>query len=224
MNTWPISIRRDADRVYLGIPDYLGASLSSPVLGTTPSLEEVAGEEWTADVLRVLLPADRVWAWCTQSSIYRRSGLPTTKAPPLIEPSRLASVVSRCRLFHPSILAFVPATVPGAQETVLKWAGVDTEQIPDHIWVSPAGDCQWTTDQILDWCEDPAQWTKLASVAQQPAERLLVLFDRQISCSLLSSAADTAWAGLVQLATRWQLSVVEGRAEAAWVAWADTDC
>src|SRR3569832_1877288 len=99
MNTWPISIRRDADRVYLGIPDYLGAPLSSPVLGTTPSLEEVAGEEWTADVLRVLLPADRVWAWCSQSSIYRRSGLPATKAPPLIEPSRLARVVCCCCLF-----------------------------------------------------------------------------------------------------------------------------
>jgi len=39
-------------------------------------------------------------------------------------------------------LSFVPANVPGAQETVLKWAGVDTDQIPDHIWVSPAGDCQ----------------------------------------------------------------------------------
>ena len=55
-------------------------------------------------------------------------------------------------------------------------------------------------------------------MAQQRAERLLVLFDRQISCSLPSSAADTAWSGLVQLATRWQLSVVEGRAETAWVA------
>ena len=55
-------------------------------------------------------------------------------------------------------------------------------------------------------------------MAQQPAERLLVLFDRQISCSLPSSASDAAWSGLVQLATRWQLSVVEGRAEAAWVA------
>jgi len=70
----------------------------------------------------------------------------------------------------------------------------------------------------MDWCEDPAPWTNLASVAQQPAERLLILFDRQISCSLPSSAADAALSGLAQLAVRWNLSVVEGRADGAWVA------
>jgi len=135
-----------------------------------------------------------------------------------IDPSRLDAVVSRSRLFHPSTLAFVPANVPSAQEAVLQWADADTEQIPDHIWVASAAGRQWNTDEIMDWCEDPARWTNLASVAQQPAERLLIPFDRQISCSLPSFAADAALSGLAQLAVRWNLSVVEGRADGAWVA------
>lgn len=218
MNTWPISVRRDAERTYLGIPDYLGEANARPVLGTTPSLEEVAGDQSTADILRVLLPFDRAWAWCTQSSIFRRSGLATAKAPAVVTPASLRAVVSRSRLFHSTTLAFVPGDAREPQETVITWSGTDTEQIPDHIWVAPAVSPPWHVDDMMDWCEDPARWTDLDSVQRQPAERLLVLFDRQISCSVPASTADQITSDLVVLATKWKLSVVEGRAEDVWPA------
>ena len=216
MNTWPISIRRETDRVYIGIPDYLGDGRPGTVLGTTPSLEEVAGDEWTAEILRVLLPFDRTWAWCTQSSIFRRSGLRSTTAPAVVDPVRLEGVVSRSRLLRPTTLAFVPASTPAHQETVVTWAGADTEQIPDHIWVAPDLASRWHVDEILDWCEDPARWTNLASVSQRPAERLLILFDRQISCSVPAAADDDVMSSLGRLAARWTLTLVEGAVDFAW--------
>jgi len=190
MNTWPISIRRDPDRVYLGIPDSVGDGGSGPVPGVSSSLEEVAGEEWLAAILRVLLPADRAWAWCTQSSVYRRAELPTRKAPALVDPNHLGAVVTHSRMFHATPLALVPGGSSEAQAAVIDWAGADTEQIPDHLWVAPAAAGSWDVDEILAWCEDPARWTNLASVAAQPAERVLILFDRQLSCALPAAAAD----------------------------------
>jgi len=165
MNTWPISIRRDPDRVYLGIPDSVGDGGSGPVPGVSPSLEEVAGEEWLAAVLRLLLPGDRAWAWCTQSSVYRRAGLPTRQAPALVDPNHLGAAVTRSRMFHATTLALVPGGSSDAQAAVIDWAGADTEQIPDHLWVAPAAAGSWDVDEILAWCEDPARWTNLASVA-----------------------------------------------------------
>ena len=153
MNTWPISIRRDPDRVYLGIPDSLGDGHSAPVPGAASTLEQVAGEEWAAAILRVLLPADRAWAWCTQSSVYRRSRLPARKAPAVVDPNHLGAVVTHRRLFRATTLALVPGGGSEAQAAVINWAGADTEQIPDHLWVAPAAAEPWDVDEILAWCE-----------------------------------------------------------------------
>jgi len=153
VNTWPISIRRDPDRVYLGIPDSLGDGYSAPVPGAASTLEQVAGEEWVAAILRVLLPADRAWAWCTQSSVYRRARLPVRKAPAVADPNHLGAVVTHRRLFHATTLALVPGGSSEAQAAVINWAGADTEQIPDQLWVAPAAAEPWDVDEILAWCE-----------------------------------------------------------------------
>lgn len=216
MNTWPISVRRVADHVHVGIPDFLGDGRSAPVPGTTPSLEEIVGEEWTGEILRILLPSDRAWVWCTQSSIYQRTGLPRTKAPAIVDPATLATVVTRTRAFHPTTLSFVPALDREAQDAVLYWAGSDTEQIPDHIWLAPAPARPWNADEILSWSETPSRWTDLASVSALPAERLVILFDRQLSCALPASTADDVMADLARLAESWNLSVVSGPDDRVW--------
>jgi len=217
MNTWPISIWRDRDRAYLGIPDYLGDGYFPPEPGSVPTLEEVGGEDWTADILRVLLPTERAWAWCTQSAVYERAGLRNSKAPGVVDPDQLAAVVTHSRLAHGTTLAFVPGHSAEAQQAVMNWAGADTEQLPDHIWVAPDHAQPWDVDEILAWCEDSAQWTNLASVAKRPAERLLILFDRQISCALPAAAVDGAMSRLGELATRWKLRVIPGRVDDVWV-------
>ena len=61
MRTWPVAVHRTAHRVFIGAPDRLGSGSEYRNL-EAPSLEEVAGEGWSAQVLARMLPADRAWA------------------------------------------------------------------------------------------------------------------------------------------------------------------
>ena len=217
MNNWPITVKTSAGWTYLGIPDRLGDGGLRRADDSFPTLEQIAGEGWSAEILRQLLSEQRAWAWWTRTEAYGGSRLPAQRAPDRIDPSTLTSVVARRWLLQGMTLAFVPAKDAPARDTVLEWAGADTEQTPDVIWTAP-DDGQWDVNEIMSWCREAAAWTDAASARQQPAERILVLFDGRICCALPSTAAASTIARLGDLAARWRLSVIPGPSEYAWPA------
>ena len=217
MNDWPITVESNAGWTYLGIPDRLGDGRPRRADDTFTTLEEIAGEDWSAAILRELLVDARVWAWCTRTEAYKASRLPAERAPDRVNPRTLAGVVTRRWLLQGMTLAFVPAQDAAARDTVLEWAGADSEQIPDVIWTAP-DDGEWDPETIMSWCREPAAWTDAASARQQPAERIVILFDGRICCALRSAAATPTIARLGALAARWRLSVIPGPKEYAWPA------
>src|SRR3954471_16301660 len=124
MRTWPISRTTRDGWTCLGIPDRLGTGAPG-TSETFPTLEEMAGDDWSAAVLAAILPVDRAWAWWTRSEVYRSTKLPTTSAPDEIDPGALDRVVARRMRLDGMTLAFVPARDSASQETVAHWAGSD---------------------------------------------------------------------------------------------------
>jgi len=215
MNTWPISRTTRNGWTYLGIPDRLGSGGLWKSGETFPTLEEVAGDDWSAAILRAILPDDRAWAWWTRSEVYRSTKLPTTSAPDDVDPGALDRVVARRRRLDGMTLAFVPARDSASQETVAHWAGSDVEKIPDHLWTGPDS-AKWASEAIVAWCGDAAQWSDPATAPHQPAERIVTLFDNQIFWAGAAPRAAVAFARLEELATRWGLSIVDGPLGYAW--------
>ena len=97
-------------------------------------------------------------------------------------------------------------------------AGLDTEQVADEIWTAPSGLAAWRPDDIVRWCDDPRRWSDIEQVAGQPAERMVIIFDNQISCALLPDSAPAIMTKLRDLATRWRVQVVPGPSAYAWPA------
>jgi hypothetical protein len=216
MDTWPITLITDRDRAVIGIPDRLGTGRLYQPGDSFPTLEEIAGEDWSAEVLGELLPTDRAWAWWTRTEMVRLSGLSGGRAAAAINHRTLDHVVTHRLLLKGMTLAVVPAGHGREQNVVREYADVDTEQVPDHIWTSPDEPDTWQIDEIVAWCDDPAQWTDRASAARQPAERIVAMFDNQISCALATVGAQAAMARLETLARRWRLRLIAGPAEYAW--------
>jgi len=63
MRTWPISRTTRDGWTYLGIPDRLGTGALWKSGDTFPTLEEVAGDDWSAAVLGV--DGGAVWQSCS---------------------------------------------------------------------------------------------------------------------------------------------------------------
>jgi hypothetical protein len=215
MDTWPISRTTRDGWTHLGIPDRLGTGGLWKNEETFPTLEEVAGADWSAAILGAILPADRTWAWWTRSEVYRSTMLPTTSAPDDVNPGALDRVVARRLRLTGMTLAFVPAGDSASQKTVANWAGSDVEKVPEHLWTGP-DIARWSSDAIVAWCRDTAQWSDRATVPHQPAERIVTLFDNQIFWAGPESVAAVAVAQLKELAPRWGLSIVDGPLEYAW--------
>lgn len=217
MNTWPITVAARGRWTYVGIPDRLGSGAAWRIDESFPTLEEVVGDDWSSAILREILPLDRVWAWWGGTDIYKSTRLPTNDASDVVDPGTLVGVVTRRLPLERRTLAFVPARDLPSQQTVIMWAGGDTEQTPDHIWTA-FNDRPWNTDAIVRWCRDPGQWSDATTVPHQPAERIVTLFDQQIFCALASDAAAPVVARLGDLAARWKLSIISGPSEYAWPA------
>lgn len=176
MNTWPITVASRDGWTYLGISDRLGTGRPYQLDDSFPTLEEVGGDDWSAAILQHLLPPDRAWAWWTRTEVYKSTHLPTTRAPDVVDHRTLPGVVTRSLLLERMTLAFVPGGDLSAQQAVVKWAGLDTEQTPDQIWTAPENP-QWNTDRIVSWCRDAERWSDATTVPQQPAERIVILGD-----------------------------------------------
>jgi len=215
MRTWPISRTTRAAWTYLGIPDRLGTGALWTSGDTFPTLQEVAGDDWSGAVLGAVLPGDRAWAWWTRSEVYHSTKLPTTSAPDEIDPGALDRVVARRMRPDGGTLAFVPPRDSASQEIVVHWAGSDVEEVPDHLWTGPDA-TRWNSDAIVAWCRDPARWSDPTVAPLQPAERIVTLFDNEIFWAGPALAAEVAGRRFEELATRWGLSIVDGPLEYAW--------
>src|SRR5262245_18639673 len=132
MDTWPISRRQGPRWTCIGIPDRLGAGHLWQASDAWPTLEEIAGEDWMEAVLRQVLPADRTWMWWTRSELYRQTKLPATKANKQVDLNGLADVVIRQFLVRRMTACFLPPVAVEPRGVLLRWAGTDTEQIPEH--------------------------------------------------------------------------------------------
>jgi hypothetical protein len=212
MDTWPISLRPAGPRTLIGIPDRLGDG-ASPWSSDSPSLEEIAGDAWCPQILARLLPPERTWAWWTRTEVLNQSRLPTARASHRIDLACLDAVATRRLLLQGMSLAVIPAGHSAEQEIVFQWANQDTEQTPDQLWTAPDGADVWDTDRIAAWCRDRRRWSDL----EQPAERIVIMFDGRLYGALPTAAAIAAFEGLRKLAEGWGLRVIEGRPEDAWI-------
>jgi hypothetical protein len=169
MNTWPISIALQAERLWLGIPDHLADGGGDTDVAKLPTLEERCGESWSQQLLRVLLPQDRAWAWWTRNAIFRRSKLSAANAPERVFPQRAVQVLRRNVWMHQMSLCLIPSADALAQQAVLDWAGVDTEQIPDHLWSAAANEREWDLEQISAWYRARAGRTRSPLLRSRPS-------------------------------------------------------
>jgi hypothetical protein len=215
MDTWPISTRDFGGHTFLGIHDRCGTANFPFDPERGPCLEQVGGEDWNDMIFRLLLPAERAWAWWTPSLVYRRSGLSFAKASQLVQLRDLKTPVVRRSFLSSSALVVVPPA-SAVQDTILSLAGMDTEFEPDHFWTAPPHLDTWDLNQIATWCKDPTRWGNPASIPEQPADVVVTVFDDQISCALPSDRAPGVQAALAELAQRWGLRIIPGDPSYAW--------
>jgi len=216
VDTWPISVRTEGERTFIGIPERLGDGGSWRVDDQFPTLEEIAGEDWSEAVLDVLLPGDRTWAWWTRTDTYAKTGLPKARAGDDVNPAAVTEVLVHRQFWRGMTLALIPPSRPREQGLVRHWAASDTEQIPDHIWTAPDAIGGWDLEAIAAWCFDRDAWGDPRTIASQPAERIVTSFDGALFCGLSTDAAKVALHDVTALSERWRLRVIAGRPEDAW--------
>lgn len=216
MDTWPISRREGAQRTCLGIPDRIGDGRGWEGPDTWPTLEALAGDDWTGAILQSLLPAHRTWMWWTRSELYRQAKLPTTKARDRFEVEELTAVVARKFHLRGMTASFLPPDAAEERRALLYWAGADTEPSPDHIWAARSMSVVWDVDQIAAWCAHRDRWSDPETLPIEVVGRCVTMFDGQISCAVRPSEADGAMRALSQLAGQWHLRIIAGAPEYAW--------
>ena len=215
MESWTIATAQLKGRTLLAIPDRVrraGAHADSFV-----TLEEKVGDEWLAALLRRLMPKDRPWAWWTRNEVFKNSKLEAKRGPDRVDAWATHEVLRRNVWTRQMSLCFVPANSDGAQRAVLEWSGVDTEQVPDHLWTAPDGQDEWDLDAITEWCSDARRWKDPACAIEQRAERIVTLFDGHVYCVLEQEAAARALQELSELARAWSVTVERGEASDAWI-------
>jgi hypothetical protein len=216
--TWPIARREVGAFAWLGLPQRLGDGglPTRETYDVFPPLEAVAGQDWLARVLAVLLPRTLTWAWWATS---RPSGLERLSpgAMPAVVPLRsLDRVLTRSWFWRGVTLAIVPPSRPDAQGSVIDGAGVDTEHTPEFVLTAPVETATWDSGAISEWCRDRSAWAAPDSFSSLPAERAIVLFDGDVYCGLAAGSAPAVLRAVEELAATWSLDVIPGPAELAW--------
>ena len=219
MRTWPIAFRTQNDFALIGIPARLGDGelYCSETFAAFPNLEEVVGEEWGGKVLSELLPANRPWAWWTRSEVIAKSGLRGSAAPTLLSITGLGQVLIKRLYFRRMSLAIVATQRSDQQALVREWAGLDTEHTPELIWSAPDGVDTWDVRFIIDWSRNRKLWQDPLPLIGRYAERLVMLFDGDIYCALSAAEGQSVLQRLGLLAAEWDLEVIPGPEDYAWV-------
>lgn len=216
--TWPIATLETARHTLIGLPQRLGGGKlpTRETYDLFPPMEAIVGDNWLSQCLGILLPRPAAWVWWVPS---RREGL--TRLAPAAMPAVIAlqtldHILSRRWFRRGMTLAIVPPARVDAQNLVLEWAGVDTEQAPEFLFTAPASLGTWDSKSISDWCLDRSAWRDPDSLAAIPAERIAVLFDGDLYCAFPPDHATAVRQELQGLATRWGLRMISGPAELAW--------
>jgi hypothetical protein len=218
VNTWPISQRQTSKWTCFGIPDQLGDGCLWRAGDIWPSLEEVGRDDWMGSVLLQLLPDDQAWMWWTRSKTYRQARIPSTRAKARVDSQALTGVVARRFPRRGMTAAFLPPEPFEPRGGALYWSGVDTEQIPDHIWAATSPSVVWDVDQVARWCADREQWSDPDTLPTDIVGRAVTLFDRHISLAVPTPEADKVMRTLRLNAGRWRLRLIPGPPEYAWPA------
>lgn len=218
MDTWPISQKQGTQWTCFGIPERLGDGRVWKAADAWPTLEEIAGEDWTGSILQQLLPVDRTWMWWTRSELYRQAKIPTAKASDRFESQALTKVAARKFHLRGMTASFLPPTAVEARGALLYWAGADTEPIPDHIWAARSPSVTWDVDQIAGWCAHRDRWSDPETLPTDVVGRAVTMFDGQISCAVPTIEVEAAMRALSHLATQWRLRIISGHPEYAWPA------
>lgn len=215
---WPVAIQRRNDTVLIGIPQRLGdGSLPAPGdVERFQSLEAIAGSTWFEQTIALLLPRDRAWAWWLPSRSPALAALGCQSMPRRVMPKSLGAAVCRRWLLCGAALAVVPPGRTVLQDRVLEFAGFDTEQMPEFIWVIAHDDAKWDPKAMARWCRDRSAWQDPASLAATGAERIVAMFDGQLHCWLPAEHSLGLQQGLRDLARTWQVNIIEGPAGLAW--------
>ena len=215
MEFWTIATAQLKGHTLLGIPERvrLAGAHAEPWL----TLEEKVGDEWLAELLGRLMPKDRPWAWWTRNEVFKNSKLEGKRAPDRVEPWSTTEVLRRNVWMRQMSLCLVPTNGDAAQRAALEWSGLDTEQIPDHLWTAPDGCGQWDLDAIASCCSDAGRWKDPTCAAEQSAERIVTLFDGHVYCVLEQSGAERALHEFNELARTWSVTVEWGDASDAWI-------
>ncbi len=162
------------------------------------------------------MPSNRPWAWWTRNEVFKNSKLEAKRASDRVTPWSTPEVLLRSVWMRQMSLCFVPANSEAAQRAVLEWSGVDTEQVPDHLWTAPDGQAEWDLDAIAGWCSHAERWKDPACAVEQRAERIVTLFDGHVYGMLDREAAGRALQELTELASLWSITVEWGEASDAW--------
>ena len=203
--SWPIAVRSAGARALIGIPERLGdGSLPQPsTFGAFPTLEEIAGEDWRAEVIRVLAPDTAAWAWRTRAAVVKSSGIETLPMPPQVDLSKATKSLLRQRFLSRLALVIVPAGDKSAQQRVLEWTGIDTERDPDFILTARQDLGVWDPTPIERWCDQRGAWARADTLNDLPVDRAIVVFDGDLFCALGSADAEGALEGVRGLAATW---------------------
>ncbi|MEY4575560.1 MAG: hypothetical protein RL701_263 [Pseudomonadota bacterium] len=216
MHTWSIANASRGGRLFLGIPPHLGAGKSSAVPAAALTLEAHVGEHWLSQLLKCLLPDDRTWAWWTRQQVIRDCKLAGTRAPASFQPQQLDAVLQRRVWTRQMVLTVLPPSAQAARNSVLAWAGADTEQIPDHIWAAGDGAQSWELARIIEWCSKRRLWRDALIAASLPAARVVTIYDR-VYCAIEEQAGAQVEHQLQALASSWGLEIIAGDPADGWI-------
>ncbi|GAB6904561.1 hypothetical protein DESC_740024 [Desulfosarcina cetonica] len=216
--TWPIAVQETQSLTFLGLPQRLGNGMppTRETYDRFPPLDAVAGDDWFARILSVLLPRTVVWAWWAPSRTRGLKAITAHTMPADIPLTTLTYAVKRRWLLHGRTLVMVPPALHEAQNQVLEWAGIDTERAPELLLAAPSSCRIWKSESIFSWCRNRTAWKDPSAVAEVPADRVVVMFDGDIYCALPASQAPAQLQALHALAATWGLEVIPGPMEHAW--------
>jgi len=218
INTWPIATRKSGEFLLIGVPQRLGGGTVPTAQNyfTFPSLEEVAGEDWQAKILEILLPKSHAWAWWVPSECKGLKQLAPAGAPDRISLDSLTAVVAKRWLLRGRKLVVIPAENIQAQAVALEWAGMDTEQQPEFLFAFSPESKAFDLQQLGEWCADRERWSDPTMLASLGVDQVVMMFDGAIYLAASDELGLHNVEGLKRLAGLWGLHVIAGAAEMAW--------
>lgn len=220
---WPISKVEKEDLCLIGIPQRIGTDklYSKDSYNSFPTLESTVGEDWESLLLSTLLEKERLLAWWTSTTVFKKSGLRnyrTGRLPDLLDITNpLEKIYIRRFPFRGNILVVTDASDHTIRQRINSWSGGDTEMQPEFICSAPTTAHEWQTKAIADWCRSNEKWSDPTCLMPSHVHRIIALFDGDIYCASTRADAEDVMASLHDLADSWEISIITGPDEYSWL-------